>query len=247
MSEKYSSLAPFYDILNSGTDYNGLCSFLISRFESHDKKIKSVLDLACGTGSVTIPLAKAGYDMTGVDISADMLARARMKSEALPILYLNQDIRFFELYGSVDAVVCCLDSLNYLLKTEYLENTFSLVSNYLNSGGIFIFDVNTPFRLENIYGNNSFVIEEEDIFCAWQNFYEPRRRICTFYLSMFENKGDLGYIRHDEVQRERAYSLETYKKLLKNTSLEIMSVYSGINEEPFSRQSEKWYFVCRKK
>ncbi|MBE6564520.1 MAG: class I SAM-dependent methyltransferase [Ruminococcaceae bacterium] len=246
MSDSYSSLAPFYDRLNGGTDYDAICTFVRELFESEQKPIRSVLDLACGTGNLTVPLARAGYDMTGIDLSEEMLSLAQSKADGLPILFVKQNMVSFELYGTVDAVICCLDSLNYLLKKEELERTFAHVKNYLEPGGLFVFDVNTPYRLEQVYGRQDFVLEEEGILCTWRNDYNERTRICTFYLSLFEEQTDGSYLRSDEEQKERAYAFSTFKKLIGDNGMELVSVYGAYDRSPVTEDSEKWCFVCRR-
>ena len=151
----YSAIARVYDRLNKDIDYKKWADFFeecFSRFLCQKPEI--ILDLACGTGRMTRELASRGYDMIGVDGSADMLGEA-YASGGEGILYLMQDMRDLELYGTVGATVCCLDSLNYLLKDEDLLKTFSLVHNYSDPDGLFIFDMNTPYKFENIYSDNS--------------------------------------------------------------------------------------------
>jgi len=246
MNHSYSSIAPFYDRLNGGTDYHAICNFLTELFAEEKKPIHSVLDLACGTGNLTVPLAEAGYDMIGIDLSEEMLSLAQQKAGRLPILFLCQNMVSFELYGTVDAVICCLDSLNYLLKKEDLERTFAHVKNYLEPGGLFVFDVNTPHRLENVYGRQDFVLEEEGILCTWRNDYNEKTRVCTFDLSFFEEQADGSYLRTDEVQKERAYAFSTYKKLIEENGMKLVSVYGSYDRSPVETDSEKWYFVCRR-
>ena len=153
---QYRNIASIYDSLNSGYDYKDLAQFLAKEIQSNEKvKSSLVLDLGCGTGKVTFLLRELGYDMTGVDISEEMLSVARnicAEKDISDILWLCQGMRSFELYGTVDACVCTLDSLNYLTGAGDLKKCFSLVHNYLIPDGVFVFDINTPYRYENIYG-----------------------------------------------------------------------------------------------
>ena len=246
----YSSLASVYDILNSGIDYAAWADRIEEQFKLHMTKMpESVLDLACGTGSMTVELARRGYDMTGVDLSEEMLSEARVKCDAERfshnVLLVRQDMCELELYGTVDAVICCLDSLNYLTDAGTLGRTFSHVHNYLNPGGVFVFDMNAPAKFEKVYGDNSYVIEDEGILCAWQNFYNAKSKLCDFYLSIFRECHDGRWERFDEAQRERCYSLRTVKKLLAESGLEIVSL-TDENGDQVTELTERWYFTAKK-
>ena len=161
--EGYEAIPKVYERLNSEIDYEGWADFFEACFDRYLlERPKLVLDLACGTGSMTRTLARRGYDMIGVDGSENMLAQAYAASAGEGILYLLQDMRSFELYGTVGAVTCCLDSVNYLLTPEDVKKTFSGVHNYLDPDGVFLFDVNTPFKFRKTYGNESYILEDED-------------------------------------------------------------------------------------
>ncbi len=249
---QYTSLAPVYDRLNADVDYSGLADYIEEQFGLNStKKIVSVLDLACGTGSMTVELARRGYDMTGIDLSEEMLAVARAKCDKArfkhPVLLIRQDMANFELYGTVDAVICCLDSLNYLTDTSLLRRTFMHVHNYLEPDGLFIFDMNAPAKFERVYGDNAYILEDEGILCAWQNEYNPKSKLCRFYLSIFCEGNDGKWHRYDEQQRERCYSLSTVKKLLEECSLELCSVFSDTQMSDIDRDTERWYFTARAK
>ncbi len=246
----YSSLAPVYDRLNSEVDYEGLADHIERQFSLYAKKQpESVLDLACGTGTITSILAGRGYDMTGIDLSEDMLAVARAKCDsghfAHSVLLIKQDMADFELYGTVDAVVCCLDSLNYLTKTDDLLRTFLHVHNYLESEGLFVFDMNAPEKFEDVYGQNSYVLEDDGILCAWQNYYNVKTKLCDFYLSIFTENADGMWTRYDEVQRERCYSLRTVKKLLTECGFELCALSSDFHGTEPNKETERWYFTAR--
>lgn len=246
----YSSLASVYDALNSGVDYKAWADRIEEQFRLYsDKKPESILDLACGTGTMTVEFAKRGYDMTGVDLSEEMLSEARAKCDAerFPhsVLLVRQDMRELELYGTVDAVICCLDSLNYLTDSASLGRTFSHVFNYLNPGGLFIFDMNAPAKFEKTYGENAYVIEDEGILCAWQNFYNKKSKLCDFYLSIFRERGDGLWERFDEEQRERCYSLRLVKKLLAESGFEVRALTDDAGNE-VGNDTERWHFTVKK-
>lgn len=248
----YSAIAGVYDKLNRDIDYCAWADMIETCFDRFsESRPEIILDLACGTGRMTRELAKRGYDMIGVDGSSDMLNEAYMGGTER-ILYLLQDMREFELYGTVGATVCCLDSLNYLLSQKELEKTFSLVHNYSDSDALFIFDVNSPYKFENVYSNNAYVLEDENedggaIYCGWQNFYDCEAKICDFYLSVFEESEDGSYRREDEQQRERCYTEQEIREALKNTGFELMGIYSDYELSASEENTERWYFVAKAK
>ena len=249
MNKQYTSVASVYDRLNADFDYNGLCDYLVGQIKKHERtKSSLVLDLACGTGKMTLLLRDKGYDMTGVDISEDMLCVARdicYDKEINDVLWLCQPMQAFELYGTVDACVCCLDSLNYLTKTSDLVECFKLVHNYLIPDGVFVFDINTPYRFESVYANNDYILECDDALVAWQNEYNKKSRLCKFYLSIFEENEDGSYSRENEVQVERCYSKAQIEKALKEAGFELLSVHGDTNGKDATDTDEKWFFTAR--
>lgn len=268
---EYNVIAGVYDRINSGVDYASWADYAESIFRKHmSDRPNLVLDLACGTGSMTLELARRGYDMIGVDLSEDMLAEATdrmytmIDGGELPEvgarpLFLCQDIREFELYGTVGAALCCLDSLNYLTEDGDLEKTFRTVHNYLEPGGVFLFDMNTPYKFETVYGDNSYVYELDadsgnDKFCVWQNYYDPQNRLCDFMLTLFERNADGLYSRSDEDQRERCYSFLEIKNALASCGFDLVSLSDGFSEDraespapspdTLPAQTERWYFTA---
>ncbi len=249
MQAQYTAIAQYYDRLN-GADYDAHCDFLQAMMAEYGlRKTQGtqehlVLDLACGTGAISHRMAERGYEVIGVDFSQEMLACARENDPASRILYLQQDMRAFELYGTVDAAFCCLDSINYLLQTEDVHKTFACVHNYLNPNGLFLFDVHTPYCLEQ-YGKSDFVMEEEEVLLAWQNSYCEKSKICTFYLSFFAEQADGTYRRTDELQKERAYSHRTLSRLLKEAGLELIAHYGSTDRTAPTETDLRHYYVCR--
>lgn len=246
----YDAIAHVYEKLNSEIDYKKWADFIEATFDKYlPTRPSLVLDLACGTGTMTRELASRGYDMIGVDGSADMLSEAFMqKSEGENTLYLNQDMREFELYGTVGAVVCCLDSINYLLTESDVKKAFSLVHNYLDPDGLFLFDVNTPYKFEHIYSDNAYILEDEldenAIYCGWQNSYDKESGICDFFLSLFEET-EKGYCRFDEHQEEKCYPKDTLVGLLCECGFELIDIVSGYDFETPDETCERWYFIAR--
>ena len=247
----YDLLAPFYDAINADLDYEKWADFIEKILKKECKsRPELVLDLGCGTGKMTLELARRGYDMTGIDYSPEMLDIARSAAEEAghDVLWLCQDMREFELYGTVDAAVCCLDCINHLEEDTDLEKCFSLVHNYLIPDGIFIFDINGKYKFENIYSDNTFSMEEDGAVCIWENYYDSDSHICDFYITLFEECKDGRYIRHDETQSERMYSLAEIKSLLEKCDLEFISAFGDFDFTPGSDDSERIYIVakCRK-
>ena len=256
--EGYGAISSVYDKINSNVDYVAWADFFEKCFDQHlASRPELVLDLACGTGSMTLELAKRGYDMIGVDGSSEMLNVAFDRKYDLElkndVLFLLQDMREFELYGTVGAITCCLDSLNYLTRDGELDKVFSLAHNYLDPDGLFLFDVNTPHKFEYIYGNNTYVYEEEDCgegsFCVWQNCFDKESGLCDFKLTVFERDDDSKamYARRDEEQCERCYSKDEIINTLQKNKFELVGIYSDFKFTPASDTDERWYVVARAK
>lgn len=247
----YEMLAKFYDSLNGDVDYAAMADFYEKIFREAGKKPELVLDLGCGTGSMTLELARRGYDMIGVDGSPEMLTVANERKFAAghpEILLLCQDVREFELYGTVGAAVSSLDVMNYLTGDGDLSKCFALVHNYLDPDGIFIFDVNTPYKFEHVFGDNAYILEDEECYCGWQNEYDKESGLCRFYLSLFEEKADGSYKREDEEQTERCYSREELTKRLSEAGFADIRFFGGCDGRAPEETSERWYVtaVCKK-
>jgi len=251
MLDGYSVLAPVYDRLNDTVDYRKWADFIEASFEKYspDKKIKSVLDLGCGTGSMTIELAERGYDLVGVDISDEMLSVAdqRARERGLSgILYIMADMCSFELYGTVDAVVCCLDGINHLDRREDLLACFSLVSNYLEPGGVFLFDLNTPHKFKTVYSDRDYILEDDGIMCCWRNRLSKSGDTVDFFLTVFEQDEDGAWQRSDGGHRERAYGLRTISNELEACGMKLIEVSAGYGFEKPEKDTERWYLAAKK-
>ena len=247
----YDLLAPFYDSINSEIDYKKWADFIEKIFEREMKeKPELVLDLGCGTGRMTLELAFRGYDMTGIDCSTEMLdvAKNAAEEQGHDVLWLCQDMREFELYGTVDAAVCCLDCLNHLTTYDDLKKCLSLVHNYLIPDGIFVFDVNGRFKFENIYADRTYAMEEDGAVCIWENDYDPESRLCDFYITLFKEEADGRYERYDDEETERMYTLSEIKSALAETGMEFIGAYSDFDFNVGSDESERIYIAakCRK-
>ena len=247
----YDLLAPYYDSINAEIDYKKWADFIEKILEKECvSRPELVLDLGCGTGKMTLELASRGYDMTGIDCSPEMLDIARENAEAdgHDVLWLCQDMREFELYGTVDAAVCCLDCINHLETVDDLEKCFKLVHNYLIPDGIFIFDVNGRYKFENIYASNTFAMEEDGGMCIWENYYDEESRICDFYITLFKECSDGRYERYDETQTERMYTVSELRDSLERCGLKCIGAFGDLDFSPASDECERIYFVakCRK-
>lgn len=243
----YSEFADIYDCLQD-IDYDSFVKYYEQIFARIGIKPSLVLDLACGTGNITLPMARLGYDMIGVDLSGEMLgiAAEKAREENLDILFLNQDMTEFELYGTVDAAVCALDGVNYLTLDGEVEQLMALIKNYLNPGGVFIFDINSAYKLKHILGDNSFIYDEEDVYCVWNNSYDEEDKICSFSLDFFKKTSGGLYQRFEEYQEERAYSVSEIKAAAEEAGLEVVGVFDDRSFNEAAETSERIFFVLKK-
>lgn len=244
--ESYKDFAQIYDLFMNDVPYKKWVLYLKRIWNKYNFNPKLIAELGCGTGNITIQLANKNYDMIGIDISEDMLAIAKQKSEGLNILYLSQDITQFELYGTVDCIISLCDSLNYILKTNDLFKVFKLVNNYLNPKGLFIFDINTEYKFKNILGTNTFAETKSNAAYIWENFYNKNKKINEYYLNFFIKQTQTNYKRFKEIHYERAYSINTIKKLLKKSNLKLLAVYDAFTFNKPKKDSERIYFVVQK-
>lgn len=243
----YSNFAFYYDRLMKDVDYSKWADYIEQLFKRNNSEPSMVLDLGCGTGSFCTEMAGRGYEMIGIDLSPEMLSCAKAKAleKNLDILYLNQDIANFELYGTVDAIVCLMDSLNYITYKKDVRKVLRLANNYLNPGGLFIFDLNSRHKFEQILGNNVFFNNDRDISYIWQNSYDKAKSICRFDLTFFIASGDV-YRRFDEEHYERAYDVDEMGKIIISAGLELCSVYREFDFKPPVKSTERIFFTCRK-
>lgn len=251
MTDDYSALSAVYDRLNADLDYEKWADYIDAQIKAHsDIPAKLVLDLCCGTGTMTLALDRRGYDMIGVDRSPEMLGVAGSKAEAAgradAILFLCQDMLSFELYGTVQAVVSCLDSVNHVDGEADFLIMLSLVHNYLEPGGLFMFDVNTPYKFEKIYGTNAYVLEDEGILCAWQNLYHPESRLCEFFTSVFIEEHDGRYTRRDDYERETCFTPAALRRMLKRSGFEVVAAHGDFGGGPPTRDAERIYFTAKR-
>ena len=216
--EAYTSFAEVYDQFMDNVPYREWADFLQEILQKEGINDGLVLDLGCGTGSMTEELAGRGYDMIGVDNSEDMLeiAMEKRQESGHDILYLLQDMQEFELYGTVRAVVSVCDSVNYVTEKEELEQVFRLVNNYLDPGGIFVFDFNTEYKYREVLGDRTIAENREDSSFIWDNYYYEEEHMNEYELTLFIQEADQKelYHKYQETHFQRAYTLEEIRELL---------------------------------
>lgn len=245
--DAYTSFAAVYDMFMDNIPYEEWCGYLTGLLRKYGVEDGLILDMGCGTGSLTELLAEAGYDMIGIDNSEEMLEIALDKREASgkDILYLLQDMREFELYGTVAAAVSICDSMNYILSYEELVEVFRLVNNYLDPSGIFIFDLNTEYKYREILGDSTIAENREDGSFIWDNFYDEEDRINEYDLTLFIREKDELYRKYEEVHYQRSYSLEEVKAALKEAGMEFVACYNAFTLEAPCEDSERIYVIAR--
>ena len=247
--DAYTSFASVYDTFMDNVPYREWGEYLHGLLEEHGIRDGILLDLGCGTGTMTEILAGFGYDMIGVDNSEDMLEIAMEKKEASghDILYLLQDMREFELYGTVKAAVSVCDSLNYITEPSDLKSVFSLVNNYLDPKGIFIFDFNTDYKYREILGDRTIAEDRGECSFIWDNYYYEEERINEYELSLFlcEDEEERLYRKYQETHYQRAYTLDEMKSCLTEAGMEFVAAYDAFTKEAPHPQSERIYVIAR--
>lgn len=249
--ESYTGFARVYDTFMDNIPYQNWSEYLTELLREYSINDGLVADLGCGTGNVTIELAKNGYDMIGIDNSDEMLSIAIEKASNSTgkegnILYLLQDMREFELYGTVSAVVSICDSMNYIVTEDDLLTVFKLVNNYLDTNGIFIFDLNTVYKYSTILADNTIAENRENCSFIWDNYYYEDEMINEYDLTIYEKEADSDYFkRFDETHYQKAYTLDTIKRLLNEAGLMYVTVYDAFTYNPPKDTSERIYIVAR--
>ena len=244
----YEYLAGCYDRFTADVPYAAWADYLEKHFARSKLPIHTVLDLACGTGSLTCELAQRGYEMIGADLSEEMLAQAAEKARDLsgiPPIFLHQAMEELDLYGTIDACVCCLDSVNYVTRPKKLARAFQRVHTFLMPGGLFLFDINTPDKLRGLDGQ-LFMDEDEDACCIWRAEYSPRRRICTYGFDLFFRTENGLWDRMEEVHEEYAYEPEELEDMLRQAGFRQIKQYGELKMRRPAPGEERIFFAARK-
>ncbi len=244
---RYCSFAEYYDSLTSNVDYRKTAEYVSDILSENGINKGILLDLACGTGTMSLIMAQKGYDVIGVDNSPEMLGEAREKAleAGEDILFLCQDMCSIDLYGTVDCTVCLLDSLNHLESKEELLEAFKRVSLFTVPGGLFVFDVNTEYKHKYVLGDNTFVYDNDDVYCVWQNEYDDESKTVEIFLDFFQEENGL-YRRSSEYFAERAFSDSDIKNLLSEAGFTDIKAYGELRKTAPSDTEERVFYVARK-
>lgn len=246
--DAYTGFAEVYDLFMDGVPYEEWAGRIVENLKEYGIEEGLVLDLGCGTGSMTELLAEAGYDMIGVDVSEEMLELAdeKKRESGHDILYLLQDMREFELYGTVRAIVSVCDSLNYIMEEEELRKVFRLAHNYLDPDGILLFDMNTVYKYENILGENVIAENRQEGSFIWENYYEPAERLNEYDLTLYVREKDGRYSRYEETHFQRAYETETVIRLLQETGFRVEKLLDAETGTELRTETERIFLAARK-
>lgn len=244
--EAYNALARYYDVFNADVPYDGILAFYEALFARAGIAPQLVLDLACGTGAMSVRLAEAGHEVIGVDASSEMLAMAYgryVDEDKIAPIYLCQRMENLDLYGTIDAAVSCLDSICYVTDPAVLQKAFARVRLFMNPGGVFIFDINSAYRLRNL-DEYAFTRECERAFCVYQADFDQEEQILTYTLDLFEQDGKR-YRRFTEYHRERAYEIDTLISMLKEAGFTDVEVFGDCRMEPPTPEEGRIFFLAK--
>ncbi len=239
----YDVFARYYDELMQNVEYAEIADKITQWLSEHRPDSKLLVDMACGTGTLASLLSQKGYDVIGIDSSADMLMTARGKCPP-EVLLLCQSMDEIDLYGTVDAVVCTLDSINHVTDKKTVGTIFQKVSLFLENNGIFVFDVNTPYKHEHILADSAYIIETDNVFCAWQNTYEDG--LVNISLDFFEEEDGV-YYRSSECFSERAYTDEEIRKMLSEAELEVIAVKDDYSDKEPDEETQRLVYITKRK
>lgn len=244
----YGVFAEFYDGLTENVDYTAKADYLCEVFRRCNHSTGYVLDLACGTGTLTVELKKRGLDIYGIDSSYEMLAEANQKAndEELDILFVCQKMQSLELFGTINTCVCTLDSINHLNGRNQVQKTFDRVSLFMEKDGLFVFDVNTLYKHREVLGNNTFVYDTDKVYCVWQNTYRKPDESVQIDLDFFIPEGK-AYVRCCESFREFAYSTEDLTAMLDKSGFDVIGCYRDMTFDEPESDTQRITFVAKKR
>lgn len=244
----YDNFSRFYDLLTDNVEYKKRADYFCRLLSLCGINGGILLDLACGTGSISVEMAKKGFDVIGVDSSIGMLNAARQKTYECgeQILLLNQSMDDIDLFGTVDCAVCVLDSINHLDGAQQVKRTFEKVSLFMNPGGAFAFDVNTLYKHKNVLADNTFVYDLDELYCVWQNSFNEADGSVDITLDFFE-EDEGAYYRSYESFTERAYDLADIAKWLEDAGFEVIGIFDDMTTEKAHPETERAVFLAKKK
>lgn len=247
MEKQYVDFAYVYDRLMEEVDYHQWVTYIETIFQREGLAPQNILELACGTGNITIPMAEKGYSIVGVDISEDMLMVAKEKAIAkgLELLLIQQDMGQLELQREYDAVLCFCDGVNYIIDPGDLLNMFQGVYRHMNDDGIFIFDISSAYKLEHVLGNNVFGENLDDLCYLWENYYDEDSKIIDMNLTFFTQEENL-FRKFEEYHQQRAYEMAELVRFLNQIGFKGVQCYDAFGFKPPTPTSERIFFVCRK-
>lgn len=243
--DSYTVLAEFYDQLTTDVPYIRWADYIEKQFARNKTSVHSIVELGCGTGSLAAILAQRGYQVTAVDLSPDMLSAAAEKCEGLDVQLICQDMSKLSLPQHADAVICCLDSLNYVTRSTLVQRTFQKVFHALKPGGLFLFDVKTPLALEGADGQ-VYIDENEDLFCVWRGEYDQRRRICGYGIDLFVLQEDGSWYRDGEYHEEYTYTMDELAGWLKDAGFSRIKQFGNLRMSAPRADEERVFFTARK-
>lgn len=249
--DAYTSFAGVYDELMDNIPYEDWCEYLTGLLREWGiAPGQKIVELGCGTGNMTRLLAKEGYRMTGIDQSGEMLAMAMQKEDReIPVFYVEQDMTRLTLPGAVDAVISVCDSMNYITRWEDLCQVCKRVKRYLRKGGVFVFDMKTPYFYREICGDNIFAEDREDVSFIWDNCFDEESRINEYALSLFvpcrEQGADL-WRKFTEFHYQKAYDIQEVERAVKKSGLHLRHIYDAFTREPAKEDSQRLYYIVEK-
>ena len=246
---QYDALAGSYDAMMTDASYQKRVNWLERLFRKSRIPVETVLDLACGTGTIACLLAERGYRVIATDGSEEMLTQAMVKAAALeekaPV-FLHQAMPKLRLLEPVDTVISTIDSLNYLTREKDIRETFRRVFRWLNPGGAFIFDVNTPYQLRRMDGQ-MYMDETEDSFCVWRTFFSERTQVCTYQVDLFREREDGAWERTFEEHREKAWSMDQLCAFLREAGFDTITVTGDLSAKLPKEEEDRWLIRAEKK
>lgn len=244
----YGDFAYYYDLLTENVDYESRCNYIHSLLAENGIGKGILLDLACGTGTVSLLMSEKGYDVIGVDASEEMLSQAqekKMETES-DVIFLCQKMEELDLFGTINGAVCTLDSINHVTDADTVREIFRRVSLFMEDKGIFIFDVNTPYKHREILGNNTFVYDMDDVYCVWQNNTDENL-LTTINLDIFEkDEEDDVYYKYTEQFCEKGYELSDIEKWVKEYKFEVIGIYEEMTKNSVKSDTQRAVFVLKK-